>query len=242
MPNHVKNEITASPDILDFMRSEESEFDFNRIIPMPEVLKCEPSCNVIDWAKIATGKIKLDDLNKPTPDPLEAFKRNDFGAATERLAQSNLVRLLLDGPFPKDFSEKDWNDFISCQTAIRTCGGLPSWYEWSIKHWGTKWNAYDVSRKNPRLVTFQTAWSMPKGVILAMEKKFMPCEPIRIRWADEDFGHNVGSITITSDGVYDGPLEGGSIEAETLALELLYDGVLDEGMKYNESGHIVWDD
>lgn len=56
-------------------------------------------------------------------------------------------------------------------------------YEWCIEHWGTKWNACDVSM--PELpadgngvdfleveITFRTAWSPPLPVILAASKRF----------------------------------------------------------------------
>lgn len=46
--------------------------------------------------------------------------------------------------------------------------GYPSWYEWSIANWGTKWNAYDYderSRGDGRFVfKFNTAWSFPEPV------------------------------------------------------------------------------
>lgn len=243
MPNHITNELTASPSVLDFMRSEESEFDFNRIAPMPEILrKNEPSCAVKDWAMLATGKTSVRELSRPTPDPLQAFKAGNFGAATERLHQANLIRLLTEGPFPKDFSDEDWESFLLCLSAIRTCGGIPSWYEWAIENWGTKWNAYEVSRKSERVVVFQTAWSMPGKIIQALSDKFQPGEPMRIRWADEDFGYNVGIFTITSDSVEGGPLENNSKEAKELALELLYNGEIPDHMERTESGEIVYKD
>jgi hypothetical protein len=48
------------------------------------------------------------------------------------------------------------------------------WYNWNIRNWGTKWNAYDVDiyEKNndkDELIelryTFSTAWSQPTGII-----------------------------------------------------------------------------
>ena len=43
------------------------------------------------------------------------------------------------------------------------------WYEWRLRHWGTKWNAYDIdeehdtnSTKPYLLYRFLTAWSPPQ--------------------------------------------------------------------------------
>ena len=44
-----------------------------------------------------------------------------------------------------------------------------NWYAWSIKNWGTKWNAVDPQLdvdKDERIeYSFSTAWDAPRGVI-----------------------------------------------------------------------------
>lgn len=46
--------------------------------------------------------------------------------------------------------------------------GYPTWYQWSIANWGTKWGAYDFEdreRGKGRFVfKFETAWSFPEPV------------------------------------------------------------------------------
>ena len=44
--------------------------------------------------------------------------------------------------------------------------GAGNWYDWSIKYWGTKWNASEgyFDDEANRLV-FNTAWDEPKGVL-----------------------------------------------------------------------------
>ena len=46
--------------------------------------------------------------------------------------------------------------------------------DWRRENWGTKWNAYDVARRDYEgtCVTFQTAWSPPIPVIVALAKRF----------------------------------------------------------------------
>ncbi len=47
-------------------------------------------------------------------------------------------------------------------------------YEWKCKHWGCKWNAADVKRRDygPICITFQTAWSPPVPIIQSLGDKF----------------------------------------------------------------------
>tara|TARA_Y100001937_G_C7118834_1_gene331511 strand:- start:692 stop:1135 length:444 start_codon:yes stop_codon:yes gene_type:complete len=44
-----------------------------------------------------------------------------------------------------------------------------NWYFWSIKNWGTKWNAVDghldVDNEDRLEYSFRTAWDAPRGVI-----------------------------------------------------------------------------
>lgn len=75
--------------------------------------------------------------------------------------------------------------------------GAPTWYEWACQNWGTKWNAYSTPDKRDRVDTiyFQTAWSLPFPVILALSKKF-PAVTIIVSYADEDIGSNLGKFSI----------------------------------------------
>ena len=50
--------------------------------------------------------------------------------------------------------------------------GAPTWYDWCISNWGTKWNAYGYSEDtidyhDGDTLYFQTAWSAPHPVISA---------------------------------------------------------------------------
>lgn len=47
-------------------------------------------------------------------------------------------------------------------------------YEWCRNAWGTKWNAYDVARRDygGTCVTFQTAWCPPIPVIAELHRRF----------------------------------------------------------------------
>ena len=58
--------------------------------------------------------------------------------------------------------------------------GIPTWYDWQIENWGTKWNACSnedvvIEKLSDRLTTatyrFLTAWDAPRPVIAAIIKQ-----------------------------------------------------------------------
>lgn len=82
-----------------------------------------------------------------------------------------------------------------------------NWLDWSIDHWGTKWNAYEHEERENGFVSL-TAWSAPHPVIEKLAKDY-PKLTIRHRWADEDIGNNCGtrvykSGELVSEDKYDG--------------------------------------
>lgn len=93
------------------------------------------------------------------------------------------------------------------------------WYEWSCKNWGTKWNAYE-SYIEKNILSFDTAWAMPEPIFKALSKMFKDVI-FKVKWADEDIGHNCGEAHYKNGQlifVYEP--EGGSKEAYELAFEI----------------------
>lgn len=65
------------------------------------------------------------------------------------------------------------------------------WYHWSLKHWGTKWNACDSCIDDDERMEFLTAWNGVPALMGILSQKFPDSEFV-YRYADEDFGHNNG--------------------------------------------------
>lgn len=76
--------------------------------------------------------------------------------------------------------------------------GSDNWYDWSISHWGTKWNSYS-NYSEGHTISFQTAWSAPHPVLERLAEMF-PDVTITHKWADEDIGMNCGEHEY-ADGV-----------------------------------------
>jgi len=52
--------------------------------------------------------------------------------------------------------------------------GVPNWYDWNIDNWDTKWNACDAyieEDKDNIRISFNTAWSPPYKVFVAVVKQ-----------------------------------------------------------------------
>ena len=81
-------------------------------------------------------------------------------------------------PYPQKYKEMDderarlgYKEFHEKYGADVKDGYNAGGYDWCIENWGTKWNAYSI--KFDRLsVRFDTAWSPPEPVIIALAKKF----------------------------------------------------------------------
>lgn len=105
----------------------------------------------------------------------------------------NTIRPMPEGVFRGPLGEKEWAEH-----------GSNNWYDWSVTHWGTKWDASDVQceRHGPGSVTlqFDTAWGPPLAAYdyaveggLSVEATY--CEPgccFIGRYQDgEDFCHSM---------------------------------------------------
>ena len=182
MPNHVTNHITStSEDVLARIAAAfegegaDALVDFNKLIPMPEEINTsnEP-IELVRRAEIVLG------LKKFTP-PLDRPE-----------AWHN--RPLCD---PDIISDERFELFISYLRAGRKHGHV-SWYEWSIAHWGTKWNAYKWDVVDGRYVRFETAWSCPEQIVEALAAKVPG--PWVWEYADEDIGNNCGTWACDANG------------------------------------------
>jgi len=85
--------------------------------------------------------------------------------------------------------------------------GYPSWYEWCVDNWGTKWGIYDcwtleeVSEVNPleaiQTISFQTAWSPPIPILIKLSQ--LTGQPLRLSYYDEAWMFG-GVTTAEPDG------------------------------------------
>lgn len=155
MPNWVSNSISISgkekdlKQIVKYVKSKTSDFDFNKIIPMPKSLaETEASSNNY-W------------------DLYEYCKKNNLP----------IPPICLDRIWHKANKQPDLEKGEQLYNNIKNYGYL-NWYDWSVDNWGTKWNVLsediEITLKDKEVleISFQTAWSPPFPIFEEITKKF----------------------------------------------------------------------
>ena len=215
MPNHISNILTIEGDAKrvaqiksDIISVDEEGYirhiDFNKIIPMPE------SLHITSGSTTSNG---LAILKYRAGDPTEINQIMGYQWATEFATPEDLINHML---------EKGSANLEEAQRALdnEKLYGHRDWYSWSTSNWGTKWNAYDTNDNEDDGIYFQTAWSNPYPVMEALSRKY-PDVVFHVRFADEDFGNNVGEYSLQNGNVISENVpEGGSEEAYEMAADI----------------------
>ena len=97
--------------------------------------------------------------------------------------------------------------------------GAVSWFMWSIKNWGTKWDMYERSCEDNVLI-FDTAWAAPIAWATRLAKTLPDNVMLKLEWADEDVSHNTGVAMLSNSHIKTIEYDDGSDEAWELAIEL----------------------
>lgn len=176
MPNHVTNKITASPEVIKSMINEAGDIDFALVIPFAGTFDWDfVDCTAETFAEAVVGQ-PVDD--HPLIGRLQAVNRDR--ATFDSVAKG---------------SDERFEQFIQMLRNYRACGFLHR-MDFARQAWGTKWNAYDQDIPDDHSsAQFDTAWSTPMPVFVALSKKF-PTERIAVMFADEDIGSNCGTFTL----------------------------------------------
>lgn len=123
--------------------------------------------------------IRHEDAQKLKKFADKAIKKNDDGDLT---FDFNAIK-----PMPKH-SETFFRDGGLGQDE-RTKYGENNWYDWSVKNWGTKWNAYSfklISRNDNAVhIQFDTAWAPPTPIFEKLVEKGFQVDAVSI---NEDSG------------------------------------------------------
>lgn len=220
MPNHVTNiiEFSGDPKRISQMLEEIKyaddcfgSFDFNSVIKQPETMHVTSGSeqntaidvymSTINPENVDMGIEKMEltqyqslvyQVNKCAPRYGKAM--NDRMTYDE-ITQANYNYCNRQNKIGEDRSVDNGSLFLYGKIVVENIltYGCKDWYDWSIKYWGTKWNAYDCREINPTdtEICFNTAWSAPHPVVYALAKKYPDIE-IMHKWADEDWGSNTG--------------------------------------------------
>lgn len=246
MPNHVKHrfmiiakdEEQAETILNSFkgkaIKSYDKNFDFtfNTIIPEPDSIS-NTEDGTDNYLKLFVFLSEKNTLS--LEEIMLNIKRNIYYEETD---YKNAINLNIAEHIQSDFyefskivsemNEKEVDSLYDKGKVyaenLREYGAM-NWYDWRVKHWGTKWDAFDTDMfriNNIVTVTFSTAWACCQPIIEAICKKFNDCT-VECDYADEDYGYNCGIM------IYSGT---------ELTIETFKDGTL-SALKFASD---VWDD
>jgi hypothetical protein len=188
MSNHITNRLTITAKNLDTILVE---------------IKGEGEDSFIDFDKIVPMPKEL----KGTTSPPRIVSQAEYDKETARINNGELTEIEKQFGLSRSITEK-----ISVDLTNQF--GSNNWYDWSIAKWGTKWNAYS-QHINDNVIEFDTAWSTPFDVMVALSKKYHDAT-FKVEYADEDIGSNTGWYVLQNgevlqsekfDGDKDGALE-----------------------------------
>lgn len=222
MPNHIQNRLVvtanSNEELKDFLLriksteqfdGKEQEIDFNQIIPMPIALRgTESSSRTDDAIYYYLVKTNQEEM-------VSRILRCSNFYTMDRFANRN---------------ENELNELLKIgekYVEIFKEYGAKDWYDWSICHWGTKWNAYDTYIEEldefSIILSFQTAWNGVPDIIAKLTEMF-PTIIFDYKYSDEDMGYNCGEGYGENGEFSFLMIQGGSEEAiETFALCWGYD-------------------
>jgi hypothetical protein len=165
MPNHCYNQLQiAGPGIrqfLDAIKNGDAAIDFNRIVPMPEILIGTCAGDRTTYGRILLGRA----MPKEVADTLRCPWVVEAGVHSEEELKSPLL---------KEFPDCKATAELSLKAEAET--GYRDWYEWANAQWGTKWNAFAASvvkeQEHQAVIRFSTAWSAPLPLIQTLSNQW----------------------------------------------------------------------
>lgn len=167
--------------------------------------------------------------NKEQIQQVKDFLKGKWDDGTEKNIDFNNITPMPRWVFNKNLTRKDEEKY----------GKESCWLGWSIKNWGTKWNAYESNLEDEEnIIRFSTAWNDVEELILKLGRIFEEIE-FEYAWASEDFGYCVGLVKFKGLEKFEYIPKGGTKEAYNLACEIrketLKENCINENYEYDES-------
>ena len=202
MPNHITNRLTI-------IGTEE------QVKQVLEAIKGEREDQFIDFNKIAPIPKELEN----TQSPIRIISQEEYDEQEKRIAEGNLTDNEKNFGLSRGLTPELANEY-------RKKFGHADWYNWRLENWDTKWNAYEQVQIDENVIEFQTAWSTPFSLLVNLSELFSEVT-FEVRFADEDFGYNVGEYTLLGGVDLTNIPDGGSEEAYLMAMDIHYGTPID---------------
>lgn len=192
MPNHCTNVVTMrNIGREETLYDKYGNFSFDALMPQPQ------SLNIIDGAITSHAMELVQGLYDIRMEHLSRSFDKIGGQCS--VSNADLLKKHMPILYTKISNISKWNQYKDMTlddviADIITKGltymyntllyGYPTWYDWNIQNWGTKWPAYNTQIVNNDVVTFDTAWNIPYGILEALSAAY-PYDLITDVWIEE---------------------------------------------------------
>lgn len=157
----------------------ELHFDFEKLVPMPEELNVESGSSTLDSALYFLTErctIPILELGKKETDLLHTLVGADW---TEKYFQKVASQMATASAREKGrlyhAGERYFRNYEKY--------GVPTWYEWRRRMWGSAWNTLDTYVSDRDTVSFYTAWNPPSPFMRKLSRTY-PESKIYHFWED----------------------------------------------------------
>lgn len=197
--------------IKSFIKSNESEFDFNKVIPMPDELNCDEewdlsefilTCPKVDIEKIPVSEYRVVRGFTQLPNGKEKYTIDQVDE-NNKIVMRDLVDYEYDGYY-LIISKEELSTLRQLKSNMLKYG-YPSWYSWRLLNWWSIWSAFNI-QMGKDYCEFYTAPLPAIPIIFALS----------LRFPDVLFFYN-----------YDSPMPGVKREGTTYCLNIKNGRLLD---------------
>lgn len=163
---------------------------------------------------------KLTSFNNVVPMPQELKDTSHSGASMQVEQCLGITKTFFGdrSTINEVYSENDKEEVDNLINNYLKYGHI-TWYEWSVKKWGTKWDMYDAECED-NVLTFLTAWSAPDKFYQALADTLDDETVLHVEYADEDIGYNAGVFVLSKESVVHTKYDADSKDAWELAIKL----------------------
>lgn len=188
MPNLCTNIVKAPKEVLEEI-FDNGKVTFQKLIPMPKELDITEGTvteNAIAYAMSKKEPEEFLKMKKILEETKDDFYKNLWNKYMRNINMDEIKKIeksakrYIPEETEKKLGIKTLEEFGNlCLNNISKYGCV-SWYDWSCKNWGTKWDAIqeEGTPEDGELI-FLTAWSEPIKVI---EKLFKKYPEAKIEW------------------------------------------------------------
>lgn len=205
MPNHCFNVIKAPKRVLNQLYDGE-KITFEKLIPMPKTMDLREGTVIEDAIAYVISKMGEEELLKYRLQFVQKkldLPKSFWNTLAKTFSKDDIEKLEEKAKkYIPNEEEKVLGIKSFYELGVRYLNnayiyGSLTWYDWSIKNWGTKWDAYECKgTPEDGELSFLTAWAAPVKIMEAIFKRY-PKQ--KIEWEYETEGDDY-KVKVFSDG------------------------------------------